>query len=160
MPSDRETRLGTACAREFADMVDCVGVKKFAQSMGVSPRQVNRMLSGAQPNPIDRIIRSLQSCPVEQRRRVADFICSELGGHFVRQDGIDDASVNAVRECAQAIAAISDGKVSDVDVREVREAISALSSLILALRAARMREHEAAHSDRSVPDRGTRARST
>jgi len=45
-----------------------------------------------------------------------------------------DAAVNAVKECAEAIAAISDGQITDVDLREVREAIAALSSLMLTLR--------------------------
>ena len=59
------------------------------------------------------------------------LICQELGGHFVRHEAIDDAAINAVKECAEAIAAISDGKISELDVREIREAISALSSLIM-----------------------------
>lgn len=117
----------------FAELVESVGVKRFAMSLGISTRQVNRMLAGSQPNPVDRLIRSLQAAEPETGDRVLDHVCAELGGHFVRHESVDAAAVNAVRECAEAIAAISDGSISDVDVTEVREAISALSSLILAL---------------------------
>ena len=37
--------------------------------------------------------------------RVLDFVCQEMGGHFVRHEALDDAAVNAVKECAEAIAA-------------------------------------------------------
>jgi hypothetical protein len=120
----------------FTELVESVGVKRFAQSMGLSTRQINRMLGGAQPNPVDRMIRALQASEADVGDRVLDFVCQEMGGHFVRHEGLDDAAVNAVKECAEAIAAISDGDVSQVDVREVREAISALTTLILALRRA------------------------
>ncbi|MFK7960373.1 MAG: hypothetical protein AB8G96_07580 [Phycisphaerales bacterium] len=120
----------------FARLVDSVGVKRFSSSMDLSTRQVNRMLGAAQPNPVDRLIRSLQAADAEAGDAVLDYICQELGGHFVRQEGVDDAAVNAVKECAEAIAAISDGEITSLDVREIREAISALSSLIMALRRA------------------------
>ncbi len=114
-----------------------VGVKRFSSALGLSTRQINRILGGAQPNPVERLIRSLQSADAEVGDRVLDFICQEMGGHFVRQEGLDDAAVNAVKECAEAIAAISDGHITDMDVREIREAISALSGLIMSLRASR-----------------------
>ena len=63
-----------------------------------------------------------------------DYICQEMGGHFVRCEVLEDALVNAVKECAEAIAAISDGQLCEKDIREVREAISALSSIIMSLR--------------------------
>ena len=94
-------------------------------------------LASVQPNPINRLIRCLQSAEPDVGDRALDFICQEMGGHFVRHEAVDDAAVNAVKECAEAIAAISDGHVSDMDLREVREAISALSSLIISLRDAR-----------------------
>lgn len=119
--------------RRLAELVGSVGVKRFAASMELSTRQVNRLLSGAQPNPIERLIRMLQSADPAAGDRVLDFICQELGGHFVREESIDAAAVNAVRECAEAIAAISDGQVTDLDMREIREAISALQSLIMSL---------------------------
>jgi len=118
----------------LAGLVESVGVKRFAQSMELSTRQVNRMLSGAAPNPIERVVRMVQSAEPEAGDRTVDFICQELGGHFVRHESIDQATVNAVRECAEAIAAISDGHVSTIDVQEIREAIAALSCLIMNLR--------------------------
>lgn len=120
----------------FSQLVESVGVKRFATSMDLSTRQINRMLGGAQPNPVDRLIRALQASEAAVGDEVLDFICQEMGGHFVRHEAVDDAAVNAVKECAEAIAAISDGNVSDVDVKEVREAISALTALIMALRRA------------------------
>ena len=120
--------------RQFAGLVESVGVKRFALTIGLSTRQVNRILAGVQPNPVERLIRSLQSADPEAGDRVLDYVCQEMGGHFVRHEAIDDATVNAVKECAEAIAAISDGQVSDLDVREIREAISALSSLVMSLR--------------------------
>ena len=117
--------------RRFADLVGSVGVKRFAQSLDLSTRQINRILAGAQPNPVERLLRSLQSADPELGDGVLDYICQEMGGHFVRHEAFDEATVNAVRECAEAIAAISDGEVSELDVKEIREAISALSGLIM-----------------------------
>ncbi len=117
--------------RGFADLVTGVGVKRFAQALNLSTRQVNRILSGAQPNPIERLLRSLQSAEPAAGDRVLDFVCQEMRVHFVRHEAIDDATVNADKECAEAIAAISDGHMSELDLREVREAISALSGLIM-----------------------------
>lgn len=125
------------CIGHFATLVECVGTKRFATALGVSTRQVNRILSGSQPNPVERLIRCLQAVEPETGDRVLDYICQELGGHFVRQEAMNEAAVNAVKECAEAIAAISDGQVGDLDVKEIREAISALSGLIMALRNAR-----------------------
>lgn len=126
--------LVNECATQFQALVDSVGTKRFASTLGLSTRQVNRILSGAQPNPIERVIRSLQCCPPELGDRVVDFICQEAGGYFVREDTIDNSIVNAVKECAEAIAAISDGTVSELDEIEVREAVSALMALARAVR--------------------------
>jgi len=134
-----EDQLKDDCLRQFASLVDSVGVKRFAVSLGLSTRQVNRILAGVQPNPVERLIRSLQGARAEGGDRVLDFICQEMGGHFVRHEALDEATVNAVKECAEAIAAISDGEISELDVREIREAISALSGLIMSLRDARRR---------------------
>ena len=119
--------------RRFTDLVESVGVKRFAMSIGLSTRQVNRILAGAQPNPVERLIRSLQAAEPQVGDRVVDYVCQEMGGHFVRHEAIDEATVNAVKECAEAIAAISDGEISEKDVGEIREAISALSSLVLSM---------------------------
>ena len=116
--------------RRFANLVNGVGVKRFAQALEISTRQVNRILSAAQPNPVERLLRSLQTAEPEAGDRVLDYLCQEMGGHFVRHEAFDDATVNAVKECAEAIAAISDGELSELDVTEIREAISALSGLI------------------------------
>jgi len=118
---------------QFAALVESVGVKRFALAMGLSTRQINRILSGAQPNPVERLIKALQSAEPAVGDHVLDFVCQEMGGHFVRQEAIDQAAVNAVRECAEAIAAISDGQISAMDVNEIRQAISALSGLIISL---------------------------
>jgi len=120
--------------RCLQDLVESSGVKRFGDAIGVTPRQVNRILSGSQPNPIERLILALQCVEADTGDRVLDYICQEMGGHFVRQEGFDDAAVNAVKECAEAIAAISDGQINEIDIREIREAISALSSLMSSIR--------------------------
>lgn len=126
--------FSAAATNRFRDLVESVGVKRFAASMGLSTRQVNRMLSGAQPNPVERIIRSLQASQTDVGDAVLSYICQEAGGHFVKEPGtITEASVNAVKECAEAIAAISDGELSKPDEQEVREAISALAGLLRAV---------------------------
>ena len=129
-----EESLTHQSQQQFAELVQSTGVKRFAMSLGVSTRQVNRMLTGAQPNPVERMVRCLQSAEAECGDRVLDYICQEMGGHFVRSEALDDAVLNAVKECAEAIAAISDGQICDQDLREVREAISALTSIVMTLR--------------------------
>jgi hypothetical protein len=109
--------------------------------MSLSTRQINRMLSGAQPNPVERLIKCLQSSDPDIGDEALGFICSEAGGHFVKDEGSPDtAAVNAVRECAEAIAAISDGKLSRPDEKEVREAICALTALLRIVQAGRETE--------------------
>lgn len=126
-----QDELAVAASARFRRLVESVGVKKFAADMGLSTRQINRMLSGAQPNPVERIIRALQCTEPAVGDEALAFICSEAGCVFVKEENaLDAAAVNAVRECAEAIAAISDGHVSDVDRDEVREAISALAGLL------------------------------
>ena len=132
-PKDQE-QLAEEALRRFTMLVEDIGVKRFAPAIGVSTRQVNRILAGTQPNPVERLIRSLQAVNPGMGDIVLDYICQEMGGHFVRCEAFDQATVNAVKECAEAIAAISDGQISDLDVKEIREAISALSSLIMSLR--------------------------
>ncbi len=39
----------------FASMVQSVEVTRFAAALGLSPRQINRMLVGAQPNPVETL---------------------------------------------------------------------------------------------------------
>jgi hypothetical protein len=100
--------------------------------MALSTRQINRMLSGAQPNPVERLIRCLQCCAPEVGDRTLAFICQEAGGHFIKDEGtVTEAVVNAVKECAEAIAALSQSDVSPITRREVQEAIAALKSVLL-----------------------------
>lgn len=115
---------------QFASLVESIGVKRFAASLDLSTRQVNRILSGAQPNPVERLLRCLQAVDPEAGDRALDFICREMGGHFVRHVGHDESITEAVRECAEAIAAMSDGSLEEPEEREIREAISALSSVL------------------------------
>ena len=129
-PEKSSERFETDCLQHFAALVESVGVKRFSAAMDLSTRQINRILNAAQPNPIERLIKSLQSADVEVGDRTLDFLCGEMGGHFVRSINNDDAILNAVKECAEAIAAISDGKVDESDRREIREAISALESVL------------------------------
>ena len=135
MANSRDSDVLTReCLNRFSTLVHCSGTKQFAKSVGLSTRQVNRILTGAQPNPIERLIRCLQAVDPAMGDQIIDFVCQEMGGHFVRQEGLDDAAVNAVKECAEAIAAISDGHIHEMDVKEIRDAISALSGLIMTLR--------------------------
>lgn len=121
----------TSLAR-FRELVESVGVKRFSASLGVSTRQINRILAGAQPNPLARLIRSLQAATPEAGERALDFIAAEMGGHFVPRQDEDAAMTSAIKEAAEAIAALSDGEVDDDDRREIREAISALESVLRA----------------------------
>ena len=124
----------------FRRMVDSVGVKRFASSLDLSTMQVNRILSGVQPNPIDRLLKSLCACSPEVGDQVLDHVCQEMGGYFIREEGsLDEKGMNAVKECAEAIAAISNGKMSPVDEVEVREAISSLVALTNSIREVRTR---------------------
>lgn len=132
--SNEQRPLTRDSQRHFSLMVDSTGIKRFSSSLGISTRQVNRILSGAQSNPIERLVQSVQSATPEVGDRVLDYICQEMGGHFVRHEAFDDAAVNAVKECAEAIAAISDGHITEFDIQEIREAISALSGLMSSIR--------------------------
>lgn len=131
-PDHREppSELEEESLRQLNAMVENIGVKRFAMSLGISARQVNRILSGAQPNPIHRMVLCLNAVEPEIGDAALDFVCQELGGHFVRQLNREESMSQAVRECAEAIAAMSDGSLDDEDVREIREAISALSSVL------------------------------
>ncbi len=131
-------------AQAFRVLVESVGVKRFAAGMGLSTRQVNRILSGAQPNPIERLIKSLSCCEPEIGDHILDLICQEMGGYFIREETIDAASVNAVRECAEAIAAISDGHISKMDELVIREAVAALTSLAQIVKRQKIRRTSAA----------------
>lgn len=114
----------------FEAMVESVGVKAFATSMSISARQVYRMLNGAQPNPIKRFNEAIIACEGPSRELTLDYLCQQQGGYFVRRtENLNAASVNAVKESAEAIIAISEGRPPKVTIKEIREAIAALAAL-------------------------------
>lgn len=115
-------------------LVHSIGVKRFAQSLGVSTRQVNRMLSGAQPNPVERLIRALQSADPEAGNRALDFICEELGGRFVRGEALNDETLKSVNDCAAKLAKMQFESRDDETVRHMRETVETLSTVIASLR--------------------------
>ena len=123
------------CEELFEEMVESVGVKVFAGGLGLSTRQVHRMLNGVQPNPVSRFRASLLSTSPTAARATLDFLCDEHGGYFATVVAdLGAAAVNAVKESAEAIVAISEGRSVRVTVREIREAISALAALERRLR--------------------------
>ena len=114
----------------FEAMVESVGVKAFAANMDLSTRQIHRMLNGAQPEPLARTVGALQAAEPAEGEAALDYVCSRMGGYFIRTiDNLPVANVNAVKECAEAIVAISEGQSPRVELKEIREAISALASL-------------------------------
>lgn len=138
-PSEEAADSPDLPSQAFRALIESVGVKRFAAGMELSTRQVNRMLSGAQPNPVERLIRSLACAAPEAGDRVLDLVCQEMGGYFIREETIDSAAVNAVRECAEAIAAISDGHISKMDEVAIREAVAALTGLAKLVRQQKVR---------------------
>lgn len=131
-PEDGLSKQAKYC---FEDLVHSIGIKRFAQSLGVSTRQVNRMLSGAQPNPVERLIRSLQSADAETGNRVLDFICEELGGHFVRGDALSEETLQSVHDCAARLAKMQFESRDDEAMQHMRETVEALTTVITSLRA-------------------------
>ncbi len=114
----------------FEAMVESVGVKAFAAGMGLSTRQVHRMLNGAQPNPVGRMRVSLKAGRRQPAEDALDALCREMGGYFVRLAAdLESANVNAVKESAEAIVAIAEDESPRITVREIREAIAALAAL-------------------------------
>jgi len=88
----------------FDALVDSVGVKAFAANLGVSSRQIHRMLSGTQPNPVRRLRDALASGDGMVSMTVLDYLCQEHDGHFVPVNAdIEVANLNAVKEAAEAI---------------------------------------------------------
>lgn len=150
---DAEEAVERQALAHFSKMVESVGIKRFAQGVGLSTRQINRILTGAQPNPVHRLIRCVQSSTAEDGDLALDFICKEAGGHFVRDEGeLDAAASNAVKECAEAIAALSDGKICPIDEQEIREAIAALVALSRLIREHRRDGHD---GEIEIPIRGS-----
>lgn len=122
------------CDRLFGEMVESVGVKAFAAKLGMSSRQVHRMLSGSQPNPLRRFCEVLQACPQAKAEAAMSCLCRQMGMYWVRvPTTLAEANLNAVKEAAEAIVAIMEGRSVDTAVQEIREAIAALSALERAL---------------------------
>ncbi len=120
----------TACEQLFEAMVESVGPKAFAAEMSLSTRQIHRMLNGAQPNPISRFCDAIAATGLHETEAAVDFICKRQGGYFVRRpDGLHSANLNAVKESAEAIVAITEGRSPTITVKEIREAIEALAAL-------------------------------
>jgi len=118
------------CDELFEAMVESVGVKRFALNIGLSTRQIYRMLNGVQPNPVGRLCKALVACEGLTAQAALDAICQRHGGYFLpRVESLDVANVNAVTESAEAIVAISEGRPPRVTVKEIREAIAALAAL-------------------------------
>ena len=65
--------LDEGCRDQFRDLVESVGVKRFSQALGISARQVNRILSGAQPNPVGRLVRAGRIALCNRERRCLWF---------------------------------------------------------------------------------------
>ena len=118
------------CDGLFDAMVESVGVKAFAMNLNLSTRQVHRMLNGTQANPLSRLWQAMGACEPVSGEEALDFLCQEQGGYFVRlPKDMDSANLNAVKESAEAIVAISEGQSPRVTVKELRDAISALAAL-------------------------------
>jgi hypothetical protein len=114
----------------FEAMVESVGVKAFAMDIGLSSRQIYRILNGVQANPIERLCEAVDASETLAAEAVLDYVCQRNGGYFVRlTEDLSSANVNAVKESAEAIVAISEGRPTRVTVKEIREAISALAAL-------------------------------
>jgi hypothetical protein len=147
-----QDELAVEASDHFRRMVASVGVKRFSSCMELSTRQINRMLSGAQPNPVDRLVRCLQSCEADVGDEALSFICQEAGGIFLKDEepDLDHSTVHAVQECADAIRAVADGEVTRADERSVREAICSLTALLRSVREQRERETEAPASGGDV----------
>jgi hypothetical protein len=129
-PKGKSDMSNTRCDELFQTMVESVGVKAFAANMEISTRQVYRMLTGAQPNPVARFCEVIAAGESVQARAVLDYLCQRQGGYFVLlTEDLSLASVNAVKESAEAIVAISEGRPVRVTVKEIREAIAALAAL-------------------------------
>ncbi len=118
------------CDELFGEMVESVGVKAFAGEMSLSTRQIHRMLNGTQPNPVARFHDAVNACEGFTGDAVMDHLCRVRGGYFMRiLENLAAANVNAVKESAEAIIAISEGRSVRVTIKEIREAIAALAAL-------------------------------
>ena len=105
----------------FEAMVESVGVKAYAANMSLSTRQIHRMLNGTQPNPVGRFREAAAAGEPSAGAEALDWLCRQGGGYFVRLvTDLAKANVNAVKESAEAIVAISEGRSVRVTLMEFR----------------------------------------
>ena len=132
----------------FEAMVESVGIKAYASTIGLSTRQIHRMLNGSQPNPIQRFVEAVQACEGLTAQQAVDFVCRQAGGYFVVHiEDMAKANVNAVKESAEAIVAISENRTPRITIKEIREAISALAAL------ERLLEEKEANGEQRIANR-------
>ena len=118
------------CDELFEAMVESVGIKAFASALGVTARQVHRMLSGAQANPLARFCDAMGACAPKAGEAVLSDLCRRRGVYWIRvPESLKAANLNAVKESAEAIVAITEGRSIRTTVKEIREAIAALAAL-------------------------------
>ncbi|MGP1347736.1 MAG: hypothetical protein ACTS3F_13850 [Phycisphaerales bacterium] len=68
---------------QFEALVQSVGVHGYAARVGLHRRQINRMRSGAQPNPINRLLLALEAATPDARKSAAEYLCAQLNARFV-----------------------------------------------------------------------------
>lgn len=118
------------CDEIFEAMVESAGIKAFAANMNLSTRQIHRMLNGTQPNPLRRFCEMMLACGTKPAESILSYVCRQMGVYWIRvPENLRAAHVNAVRESAEAIAAIAEGRPSKAAVKDIREAIAALAAL-------------------------------
>lgn len=66
----------------FETLVRKTGTAEFCKRIGLVRRQVNRMISGAQPNPVNRLLVTIEAGEPEVARQTIEYLCRELGGRF------------------------------------------------------------------------------
>lgn len=94
--------------RMFESVVRETGLVQFCEAIRLVRRQVNRMLSGAQPNPINRMIATIHAAESKAANRAMQYLCEEIGGTFIPASTDNDTSermqADALRLCALAAA--------------------------------------------------------
>lgn len=92
--------------RMFESVVRETGLVQFCEAIRLVRRQVNRMLSGAQPNPINRMIATIHAAESKAARRAMQYLCDEIGGSFIpagtNNDPQEQLEDEALRVCAVA----------------------------------------------------------
>jgi hypothetical protein len=125
--------------KAFESLVRETGLARFCDSIRLVRRQVNRMLSGAQPNPVNRMIATVQAAEHNAAQRVMGYVCQQVGGAFVpaptATDPAERRAVEALSRCAVAAAgqpagsAHSDDGSNALDAETIANAHRALDRL-------------------------------